>query len=118
VQKNGETPFEVEYLRGGSRLPSIKITPEKRKTGQTFKLGVLPGNTINRFNTSLVRPGVVQDMASAPWITNNGWVSGWTVKDVRPTPDASAKRLDEMAAEIKELHKAIDALRKALEVRK
>jgi len=115
VQKNGETPFEVGYLREGERRRILKLTPEKRKTGQTFKLGVL---TAPRIGTTVVRPGVVQDIASAPWITNNGFVSGWTVKDVRPTPDASAKQLDEMAAEIKELHKSIDALRKALEDRK
>jgi hypothetical protein len=114
VQKNGETPFEVEYLHEGSQRTLLKLTPEKRKAGQTFKLGVF---TPSR-GTTVVRRGSLQNGLSVGWTETPGVWDTWSASGAGLAPDGSAKRIDEMAAEIKELRKAIDGLRKALEDRK
>jgi serine protease Do len=115
VQKNGGSEMRLNLLRDGGPL-TITLTPEKRKTGQTFHVNFVPNNLIG---TTVVHPGVVQNGPSDGWSQGpNGSFSGWTVKNVVPTPDASSKRIDEMAAEIKDLREAIDGLTKALEARK
>lgn len=123
VQKFGEKTFEVEFIREGSRNMVSRLTPEKRKTGQSFKVSIVPTHPIG---TTVVRPGVVQFGQNLPSMfrtTPSATPGGFNIwSPVNPglpsKPDASTKRLDEMSGEIKELRKAIEGLRKVLEDRK
>jgi serine protease Do len=113
VQESEDKPLSLEYLREGARH-TVQITPERHSVGKLVrKLAV--------FTSTVVRPGVVQSPATVEWNAQTPqWESRWSTKSIKPAPapDASSKRLDEMAAEIKELRKAIDGLRKTLEDRK
>jgi S1-C subfamily serine protease len=113
VRKNGDKPLDVVFLREGARREAT-ITPEKRQAIKlTFKM--------NRptIAETYVRPGVLQNGLSVGWTETPGTLASYySALNNAPAADASAKRIDEMAAEIKELHKAIDALRKAVEERK
>lgn len=115
VQKNGDKPLAVEYLREGVRR-TVQITPEKHKM---IRLTLTRGREPLLLGSTVVRPGVVQfdDFRNRNLLSNT---PGWRVQPEKTAQAAAsdAKRLDEMAAEMKELRKAIDGLRKALEDRK
>jgi C-terminal processing protease CtpA/Prc len=108
AQKIGGRELRLNLLRDGDHI-TIKLTPEKHLTARPA------ARAWNRAAT-VVRPGVVQDYVNTG---TTGWV---TLPDANahlsPAADSSSKRLDAMADEIKELRKAIDGLRKALEDRK
>ncbi|APW61974.1 PDZ domain-containing protein [Paludisphaera borealis] len=117
VQKNGDKPLAIEYLRERMRH-TTQITPEKKAT--KFRVTRVREPFLG---ATVMRPGVVQNDASASfaWRQAVGHyrdeLSKHNPKSVAGV-DASARRIDEMASEIKELRQAIDGLRKALEDRK
>ncbi|MDR3621259.1 MAG: PDZ domain-containing protein [Paludisphaera borealis] len=126
VQKNGDKPLAIEYLRERMRH-TTQITPEKKAT----KLRVTRVRE-PFLGATVMRPGVVQNDQLHPNLARQGLFWSNNLKSTAPgqglgvrslsttaqAPSAPDKRIDEMASEIKELRQAIDGLRKALEDRK
>ena len=115
IQRNGGKELRMDLLRDGART-SVKLTPEKRQPIQVKVTGIRHPFAAT---STVVRPGLVQ---IRPSIRTDEQVPRWDVQTFRlpkvESPDASAKRLDEMASEIKALRKAVDDLLKAIEERK
>ncbi len=119
VQKNGEKPLSVEIISEGSRK-TIDVTPERRKD-----LKLLTARVQHAGDWNIVGPGVVVRETPLNYTTLDA-IQDLTVANsnafkpiaVQPDGDAVAKRLDTMAAELKDLRKAVDELTKALKERK
>lgn len=108
VTKSDGKTITVEFLREGVRR-TVEVTPEKGRTTRSAREALKVDQV-----TTIVRPGVFQ---AAPSIRFDGEPIRIGLRSAA-APDPSAKRLDEMAADIKELRQAIDGLRKAIEERK
>jgi serine protease Do len=122
VQDNGDKALAVEILREGSRS-KIEVTPQRRQGSN------LATAKLRHFgNWNVIRPGAL--------LQGNGWsfttppnfarqdpmnaylVNPYNANPTQPGAVPLANRLDTMAAEIKELRKAVDELSKALKDRK
>jgi membrane-associated protease RseP (regulator of RpoE activity) len=122
VQKNGEKPVAVEIIREGTRQ-TIEVTPERRN-GLSLRTARVP----HAAAWNVVRPGVVLQGNESLMLTGDRWSWGQSTAPqgqdlwrVNPNPshaDPQANRLDTMAAEIKELRKAVEELSKVLKDRK
>ena len=122
VQDNGEKPLAVEIFREGSRS-KIEVTPQRRKGSN------LATAKLRHFgNWNVIRPGALLQgkqwsFTTPPNFAGPDLTNAYLVNPIRPIPtqtDAGplANRLDTMAAEIKELRKAVDELSKVLKDRK
>jgi membrane-associated protease RseP (regulator of RpoE activity) len=114
VQSRGEKNLTLELLREG-RKQEVKITPERRKAGS---LPAPPMETPKAAEWRVVHPGAVvssggdlstQELSFAVQDLNRLTLGEAPVKP----QDSTAKRLDELSAQIKELRQAIEALAKA-----
>jgi membrane-associated protease RseP (regulator of RpoE activity) len=122
VQQNGEKPVAIEIVREGSRQ-TIEVTPERRKD-----LNLLAARVQHAGNWNIVRPGVILQGNMAGWTAAPElyWnadplmygVRSWDTWSAQHQADPLAKRLDTMAAEIKDLGKAVEELSKVLKDRK
>ena len=124
VQSNGEKAIQLELIREG-KTQTIDVTPERRKPDK-LKSSV---NGYNTFYYQLARPGALvtvdQNGAVATVDKKGDWIADLTtanrtvVDQKSPTTaGASASRLDEIDADIKQLRKAIEELNKTLKDRK
>jgi C-terminal processing protease CtpA/Prc len=129
VQVNGEKAIPIEVIRQGDRL-TINVTPQRRKrSGLTWRVG-----QPNSFFFDVVRPGVVLseplhslqtlrnavDPQGRPHPAEQLYEAATVLgnkdaeqKALKETDEAVSKRLEDMAAQIKELRKAIEDLSKA-----
>ena len=113
VQSNGEKSIQLELIREG-KTQTIDVTPERRKPDQR-KSSV---NAYNTFYYQLARPGALVTVDQTGAVATVDEKGGW-VADVSTTnPGSSARRLDEIDAEIKALRKAIEELNKTLKDKK
>ena len=115
VQKIGTTSVAVDLLREGSRQ-TVSLTPERRKTVSNSPLrGTLTGDFL------VTHPGLVigsNQPALGLSLDGVNFQSNTQFNPIQVPADPLARRLDGMAAEIKELRKAVDDLTKVLKDRK
>jgi serine protease Do len=113
VQSNGEKSIQLELIREG-KTQTFDVTPERRKPDQ-LKSQV---NGYNTFYYQLARPGALVTVDQNGAVATVDQKGSWTA-DVSPTaPGSSARRLDEIDTDIKQLRKAIEELTKTLKDKK
>lgn len=106
VGKAGTKPLTFEILRAGEKRP-VAVTPEKRPPRDVLRryyVADRPARSARHLD--VVRPGVLLGADQLGRLLD------------LDTPDASVRRLDDMAGEIKALRRAIESLRKAVEAAK
>jgi membrane-associated protease RseP (regulator of RpoE activity) len=131
VQSGAEKTIPLEVVREGKKT-TLQVTPERRKKSSVSLNFGQPGRT---FRYDVVRPGALMGRGgmggtfgaygSGPLpkgegplhtVPMMGAMHGWTAT----TPGnaaATSKRLDDLAAEVKALRQAVEALAKATEKR-
>ncbi|MGP0067038.1 MAG: PDZ domain-containing protein [Isosphaeraceae bacterium] len=137
VQARGEKTIPLEIVREGKK-ETIAITPERRKsmnvaamTEGPFTVNwdiVLPGGVLPGQPGGNTLEFVVNDLVQRQTVTRdaNQRVRSMSVppraisspKDSHDLNSATAKQLDDLSAQIKELRQAIDALTKAAQMKK
>jgi C-terminal processing protease CtpA/Prc len=126
VQDNGDKPIAMDLIRGGERL-SISLTPHRRKRARLS----WQTPSASTYTLELVRPGAVLTVPKDGGgnygsgvvtgdFNNDGSTDVLTLtnrvsqsKAPQDPNAATAKRLDQMAEEIKQMRQAIEELSKA-----
>jgi membrane-associated protease RseP (regulator of RpoE activity) len=118
VQANGEKTVKLELLHEGRPRGDVELTPQRHRLTQVAD----PTKALHAYRWDVVRPGAV---------LNSNQPLQFQFRDLTPltgladklkdpqTKDANAalaKRLDELDAEIKKLHKALEELSAASKV--
>jgi membrane-associated protease RseP (regulator of RpoE activity) len=116
VQANAEKTVKLSLVRKGQKLTGLEVTPQRRPRGDV----TIPPNTaihqIRPYSMELVRPGVVNQSAPYYVLQLDGSAVQPPGQRQGQTADANAaitKRLDQLDAEIKQLHTLIENLGKA-----
>jgi membrane-associated protease RseP (regulator of RpoE activity) len=119
VQAHGQKPIVAILIRAGSKeTESLEVTPEVRKSAERTT------RTNPARNFYFYRPGALMLDRYSPQTVNPGTLYEWTTKvpgaaagqkSQKQSGDAGAavsKRLGDLDAEIKQLRKAVEGLRK------
>jgi membrane-associated protease RseP (regulator of RpoE activity) len=120
VQISTEKPLAIEILREGLEK-KIEVTPERRKDSILHSAKDQLTGTFNIVRPGAVLRGNAGGFTGGPefsWTTDPNWQKGWTANSAHAQSDTVASRLDAMAAEIKDLRKAVEELGRVLKERK